>query len=99
MSFQLKRRWDIYLNGTDGAKELTVNMLTMWRHLFPAFGLFAEALVGLIAALGRVAFVLALPLLFWIAPLVSMFTAHRTLSDDEVRERLRARIHKNGGAQ
>ena len=96
MKFQLKDRWDIYINGTDGAKRLTVNMLTMWRHLLPACGLFGESLVGLLSALLFVVVVLVLPFLFWLAPLVSIFTAHRTLSDAEVRERLRRDIHRNG---
>lgn len=99
MSPNLKRRWDIYLNGRSGAKELTVSMLTLWRHLLPACGLFGEALVELITALVRVVMVLVLPLLFWIAPLISFFTAHHEWTEDEARARLRARIHKNGGAE
>jgi hypothetical protein len=96
MSLHLKRRWDIYLNGSDGAKELTLNMLTMWQHLMPACGLFGEALVEFIGAVARVLLVIILPLLFWIAPVISIFTAHRLATDEEIRERLRNDIHKNG---
>jgi hypothetical protein len=96
VSWHIRERIDVYLNGTDGAKELTINMLTMWQHLFPACGLFAEALVELIKAVLRVVIVVLMPLLFWIAPVISVFTAHRMLSDAEVRQRMRADIHRNG---
>jgi hypothetical protein len=92
----LKRRWDIYWNGADGAKETTRNMLTMWAHLFPACGIFAEALVEFLGSLLRVLLVLVAPLLFWTAPVISIFTAHRTLSDEEVRQLWRERGYTHG---
>jgi hypothetical protein len=90
-------RWDIYLNGRDGLKESAHAMLTMWWHLFPACGEFGEALYEFFAATARVFIILVLPLLFWIAPITAIFTAHRLLTDEEIRAQLRAGIHKNGG--
>ena len=92
----LKERWDIYWNGTSGARELTHALLTAWRYLLPACGQFAEALVPLLMALSRVAVILVAPLLFWTAPFISIFAAHRSLTDDEVRARMRRDLHRNG---
>lgn len=96
MSFHFKERLDIYLNGTDGAKELTMNLLTTWRHYPDAAGALGAAFLSFIASLLRVFFVLFAPLLFWIAPLVSIFTAHRSVPEAEIRQRLRDGMHKNG---
>lgn len=40
--------------------------------------------------------IVILPFVFWAAPIVAIFTAHRLLSDDEVRARMRADMHRNG---
>lgn len=98
MNFQVKERWDIYVNGTDGVKQTTLSMLTLWRALFPACGLFGETLVEFLGALLKVVLILVLPLLFWLAPLISIFTAHRRLTDDEVRAILRKDMHRNGSS-
>lgn len=96
-TLHIKKRWDIYLNGRDGVKATAVAMLTMWMHLFPACGEFAETLHAFLVATARVLLILVLPLLFWIAPVSAIFTAHRIVTDEEIRARLRAGIHKNGG--
>lgn len=96
MRYQLKERWDIYINGRDGLRESASAMVTMWRYLFPACGAFAEALYEFLAATVRVLMVIMLPLLFWIAPITAIFTAHRILTDDEIRAQLRRDIHGNG---
>jgi hypothetical protein len=96
MTAQIKERWDIYLNGRDGLKESACDLLTMWRHLFPACGIFAEALRDFLSATIAVLAILVMPLLFWVAPITAIFTAHRILTDDEIRAQLRAGIHKNG---
>lgn len=92
----MKERWDIYWNGTSGAKELIWGLLTMWRHLLPACGEFAEAIVPFLTTLARVFLIIALPFIFWLAPVIAIFSAHRIVSEEEVRHRLRAGIHKNG---
>jgi hypothetical protein len=98
MTEQWKHRWNIYLNGTYGVKEISVAMLTMWRYLLPACGLFGEVTVKFLAASYSVAVIFVMPFLFWLAPLISIFTAHRTLTDEEVRERLRRDIHRKGSS-
>lgn len=89
-------RFDIWLNGANGAKQLTVAMLCMWRSLTPACGPFAESLIEFLIALSRVIIVIVAPFLFWLAPVIAIFTAHRMVSEDEVRARMRANMHRNG---
>jgi hypothetical protein len=97
MTIDIKRRFDIYLNGSQGLKELTVDLLLSWRQV-PRLArpvwrsivdLFWDLLPLLLAMLG--------PVLVPLAPVLCIWTAHYELTDEEVRQRMRARIHKNGG--
>ena len=94
----MNRRIDIYLNGRQGLKELTVDLLLSWlqvpRLARPVWrsvvDLFWDLLPLLLAMLG--------PVLVPLAPVLCIWTAHYELTDEEVRQRLRRGIHKNGGA-
>ena len=97
----MNRRLDLYLNGRQGLKELSLDLLLSWLQVprlarkvwRSVVDLFWDALPLLLALLG--------PVLVPLAPALAIWTAHRVLTDDEVREqhaRLRAGIHKNGGA-
>jgi len=92
----LKKRLDIYWNGTDGAKELTLSMLISWKHFPNGAGAVGAAAIELTVALVRAFCILLTPFFFWIAPVVSIFTAHREASEDDVRRVLRDGVHKNG---
>jgi Na+/melibiose symporter-like transporter len=96
MGIHLKERLNIYLNGTDGAKDLTFALLTMWLHFFDAAGALGAAFIAFVLALSRVLLVLVAPFFFWIAPIISLFTAHRIVPEAEMRQRLRDGMHKNG---
>ena len=94
----MNRRLDIYVNGRQGLKELTVDLLLSWRQV-PRLArpmwrsmvdLFWDLLPLLLALLG--------PTLVPLAPVVCIWTAHYELTDEEVRQRLRRGIHQNGGA-
>jgi len=98
----MNRRLDIYLNGQNGLKELTLNMLLAWRTVpraaRPAWralvDLFWDSMPLLLALLG--------PVLVPLAPVLAIWTAHRVLTEDdelEARARLRRGIHQNGPGQ
>lgn len=79
----IKCAMDIYVNGEGGLAELIREILPLWRYLFPAAGRFGEAAVEFIVATIRVVLVIVLPLLFWLVPVIALFTAHRVMPDEE----------------
>jgi hypothetical protein len=99
MSADIERRWDIYLNGRDGVKQLTINSLCAWRVISPVCGRFANALVEFLTATLILAGILVLPFAFWLAPFVAIFSARRVVSEDEIRARMRKDIHCNGRSE
>jgi hypothetical protein len=97
VSAEFKRRWRIYVHGNCGVKEATVGMLLAWRNV-------PELVADMwdpIRSIAHTAFLLVValvaPLLFWLAPVLAIFTAYTEPTEEEIRARLRARIHKNGG--
>lgn len=92
------QRFDIWWNGTDGVKHIARSFIGMWKYFIPACGLFGQAAVDLTGALLACIWTLLAPFIFWLAPLIAIFTAHRLLSDEEVRTRMRAAFHKDGPA-
>lgn len=92
----MNRRLDIYVNGNQGLRELTLDLLLSWaqvpRLARPVWrslvDLFWDSLPLLLAMLG--------PVLVPLAPVLAVWTAHRELTDEEVRARLRRGIHQNG---
>lgn len=98
MSAEFKRRWRIYVHGKCGLKEAAVGLLLAWRKLPQLLADLWEPIKSIALTLFWLVFVLAAPLLFWLAPILAIFTAYVQPTEEEVRSRLRDRIHKNGGA-
>lgn len=93
-----KERWTIYFHGTDGVKALTFGLLSMWRHVPTEFRAWGKALAAVLRASVVVVWVLIGPLMFWLAPVIAIFTAHRVVPEAEVRARMRQRMHQMGTA-
>lgn len=84
----MSERWDIYLNGEYGLKHVLRAWLTSWAELFPACGMFADALVNFLIAVLRVFLIFCLPFCFWAAPIVAIFTARRIVSDETIYQQM-----------
>jgi hypothetical protein len=95
----MNRRLDIYLNGEFGLKAWAIGLLLAPRRVGEPLLDAGRALADLLCAVLGIAFALCGPMLFWLAPVLALFTARRTHADDEVRERMRQGIHQNGRGQ
>jgi hypothetical protein len=91
-----KRRFYIYWSGRQGLKELTIDLLLSWSQLPRLARPVWRGLVDLFWDILPLLLALFGPVLVPLAPVLAIWTAHIPLTDEEVRARMRAGIHKNG---